>query len=325
MESYKMESLKDLDINTDVFKMNEITKKTNLTPRTIRYYESEGLLGDVQRSIGYTRYFTNADIVRLREIIRLKKKGYKIAQIKDIFLKKYPPKTVVLDHQLSIRDVFLQAEDIATCVKNNVHVMESSIELDAVTVNYMDWSTLNDKSYLKPFKIQPKKDPKSKGVQLDISPTKAWTGNGMRAIVRYLLNAMTKRQITPELIEASKANLTEWLIMPVSLDQDYRFLNTLPQVYIIEQRSATISTQNIVFEPDILAFLEKQLKMVSTSVNGLLNQVTFHGNSKATHTPLFSNFIKKMVPHRGLLSIEELSPFYIESTGSSNVILISMV
>ena len=59
MKNYKTEVKKDLEQNDQIFKMNEISKKLKLTPRTIRYYESEGLLGDVKRSIGFTRYFNN--------------------------------------------------------------------------------------------------------------------------------------------------------------------------------------------------------------------------------------------------------------------------
>ena len=49
-------------------------QKANLTARTIRYYDSEGLLGEVKRSIGYTRYFTDETLDRLDEIKILKKK-----------------------------------------------------------------------------------------------------------------------------------------------------------------------------------------------------------------------------------------------------------
>ena len=94
MENYKMESAKDLELESSVFKMNEITKKFKLTPRTIRYYESEGLFGEVARSIGYTRYFSEEAVNRLKEVIRLKKKGLKIAEIKAMFDEKYPPKKV---------------------------------------------------------------------------------------------------------------------------------------------------------------------------------------------------------------------------------------
>ena len=60
----------------------------NVTARTIRYYDSEGLLGDVQRSIGYTRYFSDETIDRIKEIKKLKKKKYKIEEIKALFKQK---------------------------------------------------------------------------------------------------------------------------------------------------------------------------------------------------------------------------------------------
>ena len=94
MENYKMESKKDLELESTVFKMNEVTKRFKLTPRTIRYYESEGLLGEVTRSIGYTRYFSEEAVNRLKEVIRLKRKGLKIVEIKAMFDEKYPPKKV---------------------------------------------------------------------------------------------------------------------------------------------------------------------------------------------------------------------------------------
>ena len=78
MKNYKTDRKKDLAKNTDLYKMNEISKKLGLTARAIRYYESEGLLGNVKRSIGYTRYFTNSDILRLKEVISLKKKQHRI-------------------------------------------------------------------------------------------------------------------------------------------------------------------------------------------------------------------------------------------------------
>ena len=85
MKNYRTDAEKDLGIYNQIFKMNEVTKKLNLTPRTIRYYESEGLLGEVKRSIGYTRYFSSNDINRLKEIISLKKKGIKFRILKPCF------------------------------------------------------------------------------------------------------------------------------------------------------------------------------------------------------------------------------------------------
>ena len=62
----------------------------NVTARTIRYYDSEGLLGDVQRSIGYTRYFSDETIDRIKEIKKLKKRNIKLKRLKRCLNKSMP-------------------------------------------------------------------------------------------------------------------------------------------------------------------------------------------------------------------------------------------
>lgn len=50
------------------YKIGEIAKLTNLTTRTIRYYEELGLLGARESRLnGQTRYFDNEDIERLKK------------------------------------------------------------------------------------------------------------------------------------------------------------------------------------------------------------------------------------------------------------------
>jgi MerR family transcriptional regulator, repressor of the yfmOP operon len=55
-------------------RIGEVAELTGVTPRTIRYYEEIGLLGGeaAERAQGKHRVYTEADIERLREIVRLK-------------------------------------------------------------------------------------------------------------------------------------------------------------------------------------------------------------------------------------------------------------
>ncbi|WP_026881980.1 MerR family transcriptional regulator [Clostridium akagii] len=64
------------------YKIGEIAKLTNLTTRTIRYYEEIGLLGDRDnRAIGELRVFENDDIKRLKKIQLLKDIGLSLDDI----------------------------------------------------------------------------------------------------------------------------------------------------------------------------------------------------------------------------------------------------
>ncbi|WP_371379061.1 MerR family transcriptional regulator [Sporomusa aerivorans] len=64
------------------YKIGEIAKLTNLTTRTIRYYEELGLLGARESRLnGQTRYFDNEDIERLKKIQMLKDLGLSLEEI----------------------------------------------------------------------------------------------------------------------------------------------------------------------------------------------------------------------------------------------------
>jgi MerR family transcriptional regulator, repressor of the yfmOP operon len=53
-------------------RIGEVAEVTGTTPRTIRYYEEIGLLADADRAQGKHRSYTEADVERVREIIRLR-------------------------------------------------------------------------------------------------------------------------------------------------------------------------------------------------------------------------------------------------------------
>jgi DNA-binding transcriptional MerR regulator len=56
-----------------MLRIGEVAELTGVTPRTIRYYEEIGLLGgEAERAQGKHRVYTEADVERLGEIVRLK-------------------------------------------------------------------------------------------------------------------------------------------------------------------------------------------------------------------------------------------------------------
>jgi DNA-binding transcriptional MerR regulator len=60
-------------VASKALRIGEVAELTGTTPRTIRYYEEIGLLpGAVDRAQGRHRSYTEADVERVREIIRLR-------------------------------------------------------------------------------------------------------------------------------------------------------------------------------------------------------------------------------------------------------------
>jgi DNA-binding transcriptional MerR regulator len=54
-------------------RIGEVAERAGVTPRTIRYYEERGLLGrDASREKGSHRHYTDADVVRVQELIRMR-------------------------------------------------------------------------------------------------------------------------------------------------------------------------------------------------------------------------------------------------------------
>jgi DNA-binding transcriptional MerR regulator len=49
-----------------------VADRTGTTPRTIRYYEEIGLLTGAERAHGKHRFYTEGDVERVREILRLR-------------------------------------------------------------------------------------------------------------------------------------------------------------------------------------------------------------------------------------------------------------
>lgn len=68
------------------YRIGELARKCNVTVRTIRYYESLGLLKTNHRTNGGQRYYTDADVVYLNRIAELKELDFTLEEIKTIIL-----------------------------------------------------------------------------------------------------------------------------------------------------------------------------------------------------------------------------------------------
>jgi DNA-binding transcriptional MerR regulator len=60
-------------MNAPVYRIGEVADRVGVTTRTIRYYEERGLLSHATtRAKGAHRVYTEADVIRLHELIRLR-------------------------------------------------------------------------------------------------------------------------------------------------------------------------------------------------------------------------------------------------------------
>lgn len=64
------------------YAIGELAKMFEITPRTIRFYEQEGLLAPERR--GQTRIYHEKDRVRLKLTLRGKRLGFSLAEIREV-------------------------------------------------------------------------------------------------------------------------------------------------------------------------------------------------------------------------------------------------
>lgn len=65
------------------YSISELAHEFDVTPRTIRYYEDEGLLTPTRE--GQTRIYSHRDKIRLKLTLRGKRLGFSLAEIRELF------------------------------------------------------------------------------------------------------------------------------------------------------------------------------------------------------------------------------------------------
>ena len=65
------------------YSISELAHEFDVTPRTIRYYEDEGLLTPLRE--GQTHIYSHRDKIRLKLTLRGKRLGFSLAEIRELF------------------------------------------------------------------------------------------------------------------------------------------------------------------------------------------------------------------------------------------------
>ncbi|HEV7256083.1 MAG TPA: MerR family DNA-binding transcriptional regulator [Mesorhizobium sp.] len=94
----------------EYFTITELTREFDVSTRTLRFYEDEGLLHPVRR--GRTRLFRPADRHLLRQILRGKRLGFSISEIREIIQMYKEPPGEVGQLKLMIRRIDQKREEL---------------------------------------------------------------------------------------------------------------------------------------------------------------------------------------------------------------------
>ncbi|MCG5501378.1 MerR family transcriptional regulator [Ectothiorhodospira lacustris] len=76
-------TIREHDLNGTTYTIGELAKEFDITTRAIRFYEDEGLISPVR--IGSKRLYRRRDRARLKLILRGKRLGFTLAEIRETF------------------------------------------------------------------------------------------------------------------------------------------------------------------------------------------------------------------------------------------------
>ncbi|MGL5800219.1 MAG: MerR family transcriptional regulator [Plesiomonas sp.] len=94
-----------LDTSPAKYSISDLATEFEITPRSLRFYEAEGLLTPTRQ--GLTRIYSRQDRIRLQLILRGKRLGFSLNEIKMLFNWYDSPK----DNRIQIRNMQNLIED----------------------------------------------------------------------------------------------------------------------------------------------------------------------------------------------------------------------
>ena len=112
------------------YTITELTREFGVSTRTLRFYEDENLIKPVRR--GRTRLFRPSDRELLKQVLRGKRLGFSIAEIREIIEMYKSPPGAEGQMRLLIEKI---AEKRAQLEQKRKDIDESMAELDAAEEN----------------------------------------------------------------------------------------------------------------------------------------------------------------------------------------------
>lgn len=94
----------------EYYSITELTREFDISTRTLRFYEDEGLLRPMRK--GRTRLFRPADRHLLKQILRGKRLGFSIAEIREIITMYREPPGEVGQLNLMLKTIEQKREEL---------------------------------------------------------------------------------------------------------------------------------------------------------------------------------------------------------------------
>ncbi len=133
------------------WKIGEVTRRTGLTVRALRFYEDQELIGPISRNLAGHRLYTQPDLLRLQQIRYMRLLGISLADMKPMLKdsKQLAPRLKQQLIQLRIkREAIMSLEDrLSTLIDGLESKNVSSDDLDEVLFQTMETMMMYEKYF----------------------------------------------------------------------------------------------------------------------------------------------------------------------------------
>ncbi len=128
--AYEQFSLSEINSDT-LFTIEQVSARTGMTKRTLRYYEEVGLLPPTGRTLGNYRRYNEEDIQRLERIKELRDLlGFSLADIRELLNAEDERDQikVAYQHETEVAAKIAQLDRADELIRNQLHLIEQKIE-----------------------------------------------------------------------------------------------------------------------------------------------------------------------------------------------------
>jgi DNA-binding transcriptional MerR regulator len=109
--------------------MQEIVRVSGATSRTIRHYESLGLLAPARTGHGGTRHFDMTGLLRLQRILVLRELGLGLKEIRPVLDGEVPEREALLQHVTDLENQRTRLAAMARSVRSTIDMIDHGGEL----------------------------------------------------------------------------------------------------------------------------------------------------------------------------------------------------
>lgn len=114
---------------TKIYSIKEVSELTGLTHSTIRYYEKEGLIPNIDRDKNSIRQYTKEDIVWIDFLSKLKNMEMPISEMKKYATLRAQGPSTIIERKTLLENHKKRLAEKAASIQNNLKLLDKKIKI----------------------------------------------------------------------------------------------------------------------------------------------------------------------------------------------------